>query len=57
MDILSYRYVTNGASLVIYYRYSRYYTNIGITRVNAKEEAMLRVVLGYRTTLYGGYDG
>lgn len=57
MVILYYTYVTNGASLVIYYRYSTPYTNIGITHVNAKEEAMLRVVLGYRTTLYGGYDG
>lgn len=57
MSILYYIYVTNGASLVIYYRHSIYYTNIGIAHVNAKKEAMLRVVLYSRTTLYGGYDG
>ena len=57
MDILYYTYVTNGASLVIYYRYNTYYTNIGIAHVNAKEEAMLRIALFPRAILYGGYDG
>ena len=57
MVILYYVYVTNGASLVIYYRYSTSYTIIGIMHINAKEEAMLRIALGYRAILYGGYDG
>ena len=57
MGILYYTYVTNGASLIIYYRYSIFYTNIGIVHVNAKEEAMLRIALKYRAILYGGYDG
>ena len=57
MGILCYTYITNGASLVIYYRYSTTYTNIGIEHVNAKEEAMLRIALEHRAILYGGYDG
>ena len=57
MDILYYTYVTNGASLVIYYRYSTLYTNIGIIHLNAKEEAMLRIALYSRAILHGGYDG